>query len=57
MTAPGEGDVEYLCRFFPPSVGIDEDPAVGSIHCTLAPYSAGLRLGKDTLRARLSVRG
>ena len=57
VTAPGEGDVDYVCRFFAPSVGIDEDPATGSIHCTLAPYWAA-RLGKDTLRAQqLSGRG
>jgi len=57
VTAPGEGDVEYVCRFFAPSVGIDEDPATGSIHCTLAPYWAA-RLGKDSLRAQqLSARG
>jgi PhzF family phenazine biosynthesis protein len=57
VTAPGEGDVDYVCRFFAPSIGIDEDPATGSIHCTLAPYWAG-RLGKDRLRAQqLSVRG
>jgi PhzF family phenazine biosynthesis protein len=57
VTAPGEGDVDYVCRVFGPSVGVDEDPATGSIHCTLAPYWAG-RLGKETLRARqLSVRG
>jgi PhzF family phenazine biosynthesis protein len=57
VTAPGEGAVDYVCRFFPPSVGIDEDPATGSIHCTLAPYWA-VRLGKDTLRVRqLSARG
>lgn len=57
VTAPGEGDVDYVCRMFLPSAGIDEDPATGSIHCTLAPYWAG-RLGKDRLRARqLSRRG
>src|SRR5712671_4020472 len=57
VTAPGEGDVDYVCRLFAPSVGIDEDPATGSIHCTLAPYWAG-RLGQDRLRAQqLSVRG
>jgi PhzF family phenazine biosynthesis protein len=57
VTAPGEGDVDYVCRMFLPSVGIDEDPATGSIHCTLAPYWAG-RLGKDRFRAQqLSVRG
>ena len=57
VTAPGQGGVDYVSRFFPPSIGIDEDPATGSIHCTLAPYWAG-RLGKQTLRARqLSARG
>jgi PhzF family phenazine biosynthesis protein len=57
VTAPGEGDMDYVCRFFAPSVGIDEDPSTGSIHCTLAPYWA-TRLGKDTLRAQqLSARG
>ena len=56
VTAPGEGDVDYVCRMFLPSAGIDEDPATGSIHCTLAPYWSG-RLGKDTFRARqLSAR-
>jgi PhzF family phenazine biosynthesis protein len=57
VTARGEGDVDYVCRFFAPAVGIDEDPATGSIHCALAPYWAG-RLGKDRLRAQqLSLRG
>jgi predicted PhzF superfamily epimerase YddE/YHI9 len=57
VTAPGEGDVDYVCRLFSPAEGIDEDPATGSIHCTLAPYWAG-RLGKDTFRAQqLSTRG
>jgi PhzF family phenazine biosynthesis protein len=57
VTAPGEGEVDYVCRFFAPAVGIDEDPATGSIHCTLAPYWAE-RLGKETLRAQqLSARG
>jgi PhzF family phenazine biosynthesis protein len=57
VTARGEGDVDYVCRLFAPAVGIDEDPATGSIHCTLAPYWAS-RLGKNTLRAQqLSARG
>lgn len=57
VTAPGEGDVDYVCRMFLPSAGIDEDPATGSIHCTLAPYWAG-RLGKETFCAQqLSARG
>ena len=57
VTAPGEGDVDYVCRLFAPLVGINEDPATGSIHCTLAPYWAG-RFGNNTLRAQqLSARG
>jgi PhzF family phenazine biosynthesis protein len=63
VTAPGEGEVDYVCRMFLPSAGIDEDPATGSIHCTLAPYWAG-RLGKDKDKAKdrfraqqLSARG
>jgi PhzF family phenazine biosynthesis protein len=57
VTAPGKGDVDYVCRLFAPAEGIDEDPATGSIHCTLAPYWAE-RLGKDTFRAQqLSARG
>jgi predicted PhzF superfamily epimerase YddE/YHI9 len=49
--------VDYVCRLFAPAEGIDEDPATGSIHCTLAPYWAG-RLGTETMRAQqLSARG
>lgn len=57
VTAPGEADVDYVCRFFAPAVGIAEDPATGSIHCTLAPYWAA-RLGKEALHGQqLSARG
>lgn len=55
-TAPGT-DVDYVSRFFAPKAGVDEDPATGSSHCTLAPYWAK-RLGRTSLRARqLSPRG
>ena len=57
VTAAGENDVDYVCRFFAPSEGIDEDPATGSIHCSLVPYWSG-RTGKQTFRVRqLSPRG
>jgi len=65
VTAPGDGggaggaggDCDYVVRFFAPAVGIPEDPATGSITCTLVPYWAA-RLGKQALRARqLSPRG
>lgn len=57
VTAPGEGSVDYVVRFFAPGVGVDEDPVTGSISCILVPYWAQ-RLQKSQLRARqLSARG
>jgi PhzF family phenazine biosynthesis protein len=57
VTASGDHDVDYVCRFFAPSEGIDEDAATGSIQCTLVPYWAG-RTGKQTFRVQqLSSRG
>jgi PhzF family phenazine biosynthesis protein len=56
VTAPGT-DVDFVSRFFAPNVGVNEDPATGSAHCTLTPYWAA-RLGKHSLRARqVSERG
>jgi len=31
-------DVDFVSRFFAPSVGIPEDPVTGSAHCCLGPY-------------------
>jgi len=57
VTAPGDGDVDFVSRFFAPKAGIDEDPVTGSAHCTMTPYWA-TRLGKTTLTAKqLSPRG
>jgi PhzF family phenazine biosynthesis protein len=56
VTAPGE-KVDFVSRFFAPRVGVPEDPATGSAHCTLTPYWAA-RLGKNALHARqVSKRG
>jgi predicted PhzF superfamily epimerase YddE/YHI9 len=56
VTAPGE-KVDFVSRFFAPRVGVPEDPATGSAHCTLTPYWAA-RLGKNVLHARqISARG
>ena len=58
VTAPGANlDVDFVSRFFAPSCGIEEDPATGSTHCTLAPYWAE-QLDRTSLVARqLSARG
>jgi PhzF family phenazine biosynthesis protein len=57
VTARGEGEADFVSRFFAPRVGVDEDPVTGSAHCALAPYWRG-RLGRDTLRGhQVSARG
>ena len=57
VTAPGNEDLDFVSRYFAPSVGVPEDPVTGSIHCALIPYWSK-RLEKKTLHARqLSFRG
>jgi PhzF family phenazine biosynthesis protein len=52
--APG---FDFVSRFFCPAVGVSEDPATGSSHCSLAPYWRG-RLGKDEMTGlQTSARG
>lgn len=56
VTAPGD-EVDFVSRFFAPSVGIPEDPVTGSAHCGLTPLWAK-RLGRTRLKAwQLSRRG
>jgi PhzF family phenazine biosynthesis protein len=48
---------DFVSRFFAPASGINEDPATGSSHCTLAPHWSA-RLGKTQLLAyQASSRG
>lgn len=50
-------DADYVCRYFAPAYGIDEDPVTGSIQCALGPYWAQ-ELGKARLRChQVSRRG
>lgn len=47
----------YVFRYFAPKIGINEDPATGSAHCSLMPYWAS-RLGRGPIQARqLSATG
>lgn len=56
VTAKGE-ESDFVSRYFAPKIGILEDAATGSTHCTLAPYWSG-KLGKRKLHAlQLSQRG
>jgi PhzF family phenazine biosynthesis protein len=57
VTSRGEGEYDFISRFFAPGSGIDEDPVTGSAHCCLAPYWSE-RLGRNELRAyQASPRG
>lgn len=57
VTAPGDGEYDFVSRYFAPAKGIPEDPITGAAHCMLAPYWAR-RLGKTVLRAyQASPRG
>ena len=56
ITAPGK-DVDFVSRFFAPTVGVNEDPVTGSAHSQLIPFWAD-KLGKEKLLAQqLSQRG
>jgi len=50
ITAPGNGDVDFVSRCFFPQSGIDEDPVTGSAHTSTVPYWAE-QLGKTKLKA------
>ncbi|HET6875218.1 MAG TPA: PhzF family phenazine biosynthesis isomerase [Acidimicrobiales bacterium] len=58
VTAAGDEDgVDFISRFFAPSVGIDEDPVTGSAHTTLGPYWSA-RTGKAEMTGyQASARG
>jgi len=48
---------DFVSRFFAPAMGVPEDPATGSAHCSLAPFWAA-RLGRTELYGhQLSERG
>jgi PhzF family phenazine biosynthesis protein len=50
VTARGDGNYDFVSRYFAPAKGIPEDPVTGAAHCMLAPYWAQ-RLGKAEFRA------
>jgi len=57
IVTAGGSDCDYVSRCFYPQAGVDEDPATGSSHTTLAPFWAE-RMGKSKFTARqLSARG
>lgn len=55
ITAAGDGDYDFVSRYFAPAMGIAEDPVTGSAHCALAPFWAK-RLNKTSFRAHQASR-
>ena len=57
VTAKGEGEFDFVSRFFAPANGVPEDAVSGVAHCCLAPYWAE-KLGRSEMKGRqLSSRG
>lgn len=56
ITAPGR-EVDFVSRFFGPTVGIDEDPVTGSAHSQLIPFWSAKLNKKAMLARQLSPRG
>lgn len=55
--ASDSANIDFVSRFFAPSVGVPEDPVTGSAHTVLTPFWSK-RLGKNKLQAhQISKRG
>lgn len=50
VTTNGNGQYDFVSRYFAPAKGIPEDPVTGAAHCMLAPFWAG-RLGRTAFHA------
>ena len=50
ITAPGEGEYDFVSRFFCPGEAVVEDPVTGSAHSMLIPYWA-VKLNKTQMMA------
>jgi len=57
ITASGDGEYDFVSRFFCPGESVSEDPVTGSAHSMLIPYWVG-QLDKTQMLARqVSERG
>lgn len=48
--------IDFVCRFFAPAAGIDEDPVTGSAYTKLIPYWAGKLEKKEFKAEQISAR-
>lgn len=58
VTAPADDkNIDFVSRFFAPSVGVNEDPVTGSAHSTLIPYWSQRLKKKELTALQVSKRG
>lgn len=57
ITAPGEGEYDFVSRFFCPGESVAEDPVTGSAHSMLIPYWAEKQEKTQMLARQISARG
>lgn len=57
VTSEGDGNFDFISRFFAPGSGIAEDPVTGSAHCCLAPYWANKLHKNEMVAYQASPRG
>ncbi len=57
ITAPGEGEYDFVSRFFCPGEAVAEDPVTGSAHSMLIPYWAEKLNKTEMLAHQCSARG
>jgi PhzF family phenazine biosynthesis protein len=55
VTAKGD-EVDFVSRYFAPRLGVGEDAATGSAHCTLAPYWSRILVKRKLHALQLSQR-
>ncbi|MDA5194484.1 PhzF family phenazine biosynthesis protein [Govanella unica] len=56
-TAPGDGEFDFVSRFFAPAIGVDEDPVTGSAHAELFPYWGQMQKKTEMTARQISARG
>ena len=55
VSAKGK-NCDFVCRFFAPQCGVNEDPVTGSAFTTLTPYWSGILNKKELTAVQLSAR-
>lgn len=56
VTTKGNGEYDFISRYFNPWAGVNEDPVTGSVHTVLAPYWSKILDKKQMLAYQASGR-